>query len=157
MTIELKCVPTFSSPSPQDMMISTAMYGTACGLREQVPFSANEVDERLVDHKGWSHNYSSFLGVLAGHDNRVSCLGVTEVTVFSIAMLLVASRSHLLRHFRMAWQWLLVPGILSWRFGTKVEEERGSRNTFLGCDLRTMNFKLSKKFEWSPGVRYLNY
>ena len=72
------------------MMISTAMYGTACGLREQVPISANEVDERLVDHKGWNHNYSSFLGVLAGHDNRVSCLGVTEVTVFSIAMLSVS-------------------------------------------------------------------
>ena len=39
-------------PLAQDMMTSTAMYGTACGLREQVPFSANEMDERLVDHKG---------------------------------------------------------------------------------------------------------
>ena len=153
----------------------------------------------------------NFPGVLAGHDNRVSCLGVTEVTAFlmipchllfafvcgifgswilgrknsrhrsmgllhsslcpsyrhwnihidspvsklssvewvdsmwTLIQMLRAHCAHWMWYripwfllsenfsnlfiFRMAWQWLLVPGILSWRFGTKVEEERGSRNT----------------------------
>ena len=67
------------------MTISIAMSGIVSGLNVQVIFR-NRLFIILViislkpDHTSFwlTSYYKSISGVLAGHDNRVSCLGVTE-------------------------------------------------------------------------------
>lgn len=53
------------------MMILIVTFGMQCGRKELVFF-------KIFFYKQILLFFNIFLGVLAGHDNRVSCLGVTE-------------------------------------------------------------------------------
>lgn len=62
------------------MTISIAMSGIVSGLNVQVIFRNRLFIIPVIYHTSFwlTSYYKSISGVLAGHDNRVSCLGVTE-------------------------------------------------------------------------------